>query len=285
MDYNQMTVKDLRALAKDNGLRGYSKLKKSELISFIRDNLKLKPTKRKPLKPMTVKELRALAKDNGLRGYSRLKKSELISFIRDNLKNPSKPRPPKPTRPPPPPPPYRLEQAFRGALRSFRIDGRRGVDADTFFTSARSTINDLIVRELRDLRSAKIQMTAWIRFRTDDEGEANFETVDMAFNSRMIEFFSGSDFKELIDQMLNQMKTQIENPALANSRFVFDQILHLDINFNQLNLTRGSSYIPLPEWISHKKAVINPRNEEDDECFKWAVIAALHHEEIGKDPQ
>ena len=28
-----------------------------------------------------------------------------------------------------------------------------------------------------------------------------------------------------------------------------------------------------------KKAVINPKNE-DEECFKWAVIAALHYEEI-----
>ena len=280
-----MTVKELRALAKENGLRGYFKLRKLELISFIRDKLNLKPTKRKATKPMTVKDLRALAKENGLKGYSKLKKSELISFIRDKLKNPLRPRPPKPTRPPPPPPPYRLEQAFRGALRSFRIDGRRRVDADTFFISARSTINDLIVRELQDLKSAKIQTTAWIRFRIDNDDEANFETVDIAFNSRMIEFFSGSDFKELIDQMLNQMKTQIENPALANSSFVFDQILHIDVNFNQLNLTRGSSYIPLPKWISHKKAVINPRNEEDEECFKWGVIAALHHEEIGKDPQ
>ena len=33
-----------------------------------------------------------------------------------------------------------------------------------------------------------------------------------------------------------------------------------------------------------KKAVINPNNG-DDECFKYVVIAALHHEEIGKDPQ
>ena len=30
----------------------------------------------------------------------------------------------------------------------------------------------------------------------------------------------------------------------------------------------------------NKKAVLNPQNEEDEECFKWAVIAALHHEEI-----
>ena len=27
--------------------------------------------------------------------------------------------------------------------------------------------------------------------------------------------------------------------------------------------------------------VINPKNEEDKECFKWTILAALHHEGIG----
>ena len=49
-------------------------------------------------------------------------------------------------------------------------------------------------------------------------------------------------------------------------------------------LTQGSSYTELPEWIKSKKAVINPQNR-DEECFKWTVIAALHHEEIKKDHQ
>ena len=40
----------------------------------------------------------------------------------------------------------------------------------------------------------------------------------------------------------------------------------------------------MPEWIKSKKAVINPQNK-DEECFKWAVIAALHHEDIKKDYQ
>ena len=81
------------------------------------------------------------------------------------------------------------------------------------------------------------------------------------------------------------MKTQIENPALLNSRFVFDEVLFLDVNFHRLNLTRGGSYLPLPEFIANKKAIINPRNEDDDECFKWAVITALHHAEIKFGPE
>ena len=81
--------------------------------------------------------------------------------------------------------------------------------------------------------------------------------------------------------MIAHMKTQIENPALFNSRFRFDEVLFLDVNFHLLNLNRGSSYLPLPDCLAKKKAIINPQND-DEECFKWAVIAASV---IGKNPQ
>ena len=87
---------------------------------------------------------------------------------------------------------------------------------------------------------------------------------------------------QIVDGMIANMKFQIENPALLNGRFVFDEFLYLDVNFHQLNLTRGSSYLPLPDWLARKKAIVNPHND-DDECFKWSVIAA---EKVGmKDPQ
>ena len=67
------------------------------------------------------------------------------------------------------------------------------------------------------------------------------------------------------------MKFQIENPALLNSRFIFDEVLYLDVNFHSLNLMRGSSHLPLPDFIAKRKAMINPQNR-DEECFKWAII-------------
>ena len=51
-----------------------------------------------------------------------------------------------------------------------------------------------------------------------------------------------------------------------------------------MNLTRGSSYLPSPNWLARKKAIINPKNG-DQECFKWAVIAASRWEEINKNPE
>ena len=78
------------------------------------------------------------------------------------------------------------------------------------------------------------------------------------------------------------MTQQIENLALSDSKFVFDEVVHMDVDFHRLNLMRGSSYLSLPDWLAKKKAIINPKNS-DLECFKWAVIAAMRLEEIDRD--
>ena len=85
--------------------------------------------------------------------------------------------------------------------------------------------------------------------------------------------------------MFAHMKIQEENPALANGRFIFDEFLFLDVNFHQLDLTRGSSYLPLQGWLADKRAIIDPKNEINEECFKMSVIAALIHEEIKSHPE
>ena len=106
----------------------------------------------------------------------------------------------------------------------------------------------------------------------------------MSFNSLITEFFEASDINDLIQRMLAYIKTQTENPKFPESGFTLDKIMHLYINFHWLLLTRGNSYNALPEWLKSKKAVINPQNK-DEECFKWAVIEALHHEDIKHHPE
>ena len=176
--------------------------------------------------------------------------------------------------------PIELEQAFRGAYRSYRVNGRPKINVYTFFNRIRKELIELIKRELKTRTSARIQRTAWIRFvRDDEEGQ---ERVELAFNSLMTSVYRGSETDQIVDGLIDNMKFQKENPALLSSRFVFDEFLYIDINFHQLNLTRGSSYLPLPDWLARKKAIVNPQNN-DEECFKRSVIAA---EMVGmKDPQ
>ena len=148
------------------------------------------------------------------------------------------------------------------------------MDYDTFF----NRIKFQLILTLKKARSAKVQATTWIRFKQD------YELVELAFNSRMMTVYNLSEINEVVNEMIAHMREQIENPALLNSRFVLDEVLFMNIDFHQLNLTRGSSYVPLPEWLANNEAIINPLNE-DQECFKWAVIAASRWEEIHSHPE
>ena len=157
-----------------------------------------------------------------------------------------------------------LHGAFGSAYRRYRIDGVERMDVETFFNRTRNYIKNLIIKETKG-RAARTQAITWIRFTRDD-----VETVHLAFNSRMMTVYDLNDKGEIVNAMLEHRAQKIENPALRNSKFVFDRILHMDIDFHRLNLTRGSSYILLPYWLSKKKALINPKSS-DSECFKWAL--------------
>ena len=174
--------------------------------------------------------------------------------------------------------PKELEGAFDGAYRRYRIGGIERMDVETFFARTRKFLIDLLNKETMN-RAVRSQATTWLRFVRDE-----VEQVSLAFNSRMMTVYSLNDKNEIVTAMIEHMVQQIENPALRNSKCVFDRVLHMDIDFHRLNLTRGSSYVPLPDWLMKKKAMINPKNS-DRECFKWAVIAAMNWEEIGNNPE
>ena len=85
---NSMKVKDLREIAKSNGLRGYSKLRKSDLISFIKDNENLASDRSSETDikvwKKTVKELKDIARKYNVKIRSRASKSEIIYLLGEN---------------------------------------------------------------------------------------------------------------------------------------------------------------------------------------------------------
>ena len=304
MEYENMSIAELKALAGERRLRGYSQMRKAELVALLQNNPPPPPQmstwepidNRRPRQPprsgptqreMDIFEQQEMSKsrpqvknklndwydwlvdhvpstikDRAIREFKTFKDKIMGlynkvtgSTARQTQLKGSRSTEPKPFNP------IQLEQAFNGAYRSYRVNGRPKMDADTFFNRIRKGLIQLIKRELKTRLQLEFKMTTWIRFARDED------RVDLAFNSLMTSVYRGSDLNQIVDGMIANMKFQIENPGLLNSRFVFNEVLFLNVNFHQLNLTRGSSYLPLPDFLAKRKAVINPQNG-DKECFK-----------------
>ena len=71
---------------------------------------------------------------------------------------------------------------------------------------------------------------------------------------------------------------------MKRSEFVFDYIYLLYYKCHKMSPNRGGSYIDSPDWIKNKKTAINSINKKDNNCFQYAITAALNHEEMKKDP-
>ena len=77
------------------------------------------------------------------------------------------------------------------------------MDPDTYFNRIRSQLIVPLKKESEG-RSVKVQMMTWIRFKQDEE------LVELAFNSRMMNVHNLSEIDEIVDEMINHMKEQVE---------------------------------------------------------------------------
>ena len=85
---------------------------------------------------------------------------------------------------------------------------------------------------------------------------------------------------EIFYSFLYNYQKELKN--IRERDFVFESVDLLDFEFHRVHLKRGGSYIKSPKWLENKKAVINPKNENDDECLRWSIICALNYNEITK---
>ena len=72
---------------------------------------------------------------------------------------------------------------------------------------------------------------------------------------------------------------------MRGSIFTFESIDLLEYQLHKLSLNRGSSYIESPEWVQNKGVTINPKNTKDNNCFQYAIIAALNHQNTDHHPE
>ena len=85
--------------------------------------------------------------------------------------------------------------------------------------------------------------------------------------------------------MLQRFQDARETSFEKGSEFIFENVDLLYYYFHRIDIIRSGSYIKTPEWLKNKKATINPKNMNNDNCFQYSISVALNHKDIGKAPQ
>ena len=72
------------------------------------------------------------------------------------------------------------------------------------------------------------------------------------------------------------MLSAIEKLESKGSGWRLEKLLILDLHINKFSPLIGLSYIPFPEKVANKKAVINIPNTKDEKCLLYGVIAGTY---------
>ena len=112
------------------------------------------------------------------------------------------------------------------------------------------------------------------------------ETRTIYTKTEPVKDFMGSETKDVIDELFNTRLQRFQNAQETSnergSEFIPDSVELLYYHFQRIDIRRAESYIMSPDWIASKKATINPKNEKDNECFKWSIIAGLNYNKINE---
>ena len=72
--------------------------------------------------------------------------------------------------------------------------------------------------------------------------------------------------REIVRSFLHNYQQELK--MIKESDFVFESVHLMDYKLHRVRLNRGGSYVKSPQWLKNKKAVINPKNENDNECLQ-----------------
>ena len=130
----------------------------------------------------------------------------------------------------------------------------------------------------------KIQLTTSINFISSKDPDETSNMYTISDNIKLIMSSETNDITEEPCKSLLQKYQEGLEESMKGSQFTFDSVDLLSYKLQKQVLTERDHHIDSPELLENKKAIINPKNN-DDKCFQYALTAALNHQNIKKVPQ
>ena len=177
--------------------------------------------------------------------------------------------------------PTEVKSAFDGCyvLYESRGDKDNKLALYEYFDIIRPYLKDMIDNH-KARGEWKIQLTMRIIFTSFIDSN---ETRVMHTKSDNIEIMSGIETSDAINELFNSFSKRYQEgleTKMKGSSFTFERIDLLEYHLHKIRLNRGSSYIKSPTWIKNKGVARHPNNTKTNNCFQYALAAALNHQNI-----
>ncbi|KAJ8949419.1 hypothetical protein NQ318_007519 [Aromia moschata] len=165
-----------------------------------------------------------------------------------------------------------IQTAFKSRIASYRVHSEhRYSDYKIFFESIKNKVIHLLSEAIKIHKAVKVNMELFGRYILQTQ-----EIVDnKSFNTTNKVIDSAADLNDVFYVFVDIMTTQMSEFQERDSGWALQYIMYVEVNVNKFSGFGGSSYIKLPYSIEKKTAVVNVHNQ-DQCCFLWAIISALH---------
>ena len=127
----------------------------------------------------------------------------------------------------------------------------------------------------------KVRLLIQCQFYRVEDGEKLF--TDYHFSTKNEVVLESTNLTETLNISAERLIELIESLQERGSGWIFLKILHFDISTNLHTPLAASSYIKLVKFLADKKALINPKNTDDDECFKWCVTEIVYPQKANRE--
>ena len=141
----------------------------------------------------------------------------------------------------------------------------------------------IILKKLANKKPKKISLSASVTYTRPNK--INEDPYVVFVKTEQIVVLKSNHFKlsQIFDsKIVPSFQAEMDDTIMRGSGWSVESIQELHLNVARYEPLSGSSYLPLPDFIAKKRAVINVKNA-DDKCFMWSVLAKLHP--VEKDPQ
>ena len=107
-------------------------------------------------------------------------------------------------------------------------------------------------------------------------------------HSKNLKVYDGSLTGMVVDDLLKSFLDDYQfslRAKMKKSNLTYDRVIAFHYKLHKISINRGGgSYIIAQDWITHKKATINPKNKNDNKCMQYAIIIALNYAKINCHP-